>query len=80
VVFPETVGLKLILAQKAIKEIECRVTCYVIVAQREKKSTVEHIRSIHVMDEYVDVGMWILLLISSLELAWSQWHHTGCRR
>ncbi|XP_027911490.1 uncharacterized protein LOC114170203 [Vigna unguiculata] len=55
VVFPETVRLELISAQKAMKEIEAGVTCYVIVAQGEKKSTTKQIRSIPVVDEYADV-------------------------
>jgi len=38
-----------------MKEIEAGVTCYMIMAQGEKKSTTEHIRSIPVVDEYADV-------------------------
>ena len=55
VIFPETLGLELISAQKGIREVEAEVTCFMIVAQGEKKSTVEQIRSIPVVDEYADV-------------------------
>ncbi|XP_027912185.1 uncharacterized protein LOC114180602 [Vigna unguiculata] len=55
VVFPETVELELISAQKAMKEVEAGATCFMIVAQREKKSTTKQIRSILVVDEYADV-------------------------
>ena len=55
VIFPETLGLELISAQKAIKEVEAGATCFMIVAQGEKKSTTKQIRSIPVVDKYVDV-------------------------
>jgi len=55
VIFPETLGLELISAQKAIKEVEVGATCFMIVAQGEKKSTTEQIRNIPVVDEYADV-------------------------
>ena len=55
VIFLETLGLELISAQKAIKEVEAEAICFMIVAQGEKKSTVEQIRSIPIVDEYVDV-------------------------
>jgi len=54
-IFLETLGLELISAQKAIKEVEAGAICFMIVAQGEKKSTVEQIRSIPIVDEYVDV-------------------------
>ena len=54
-IFLETLGLELISAQKAIKEVDAGPTCFMIVAQGEKKSTVEQIRSITIVDEYVDV-------------------------
>ena len=53
--FSRDLGLEFISAQKAIKEVEAGATCFMIVAQGEKKSTVEQIRSILVVDEYVDV-------------------------
>ncbi|XP_027927750.1 uncharacterized protein LOC114184632 [Vigna unguiculata] len=55
VIFLETLGLELISAQKAIREVEVGATCFMIVAQGEKKSTTQQIRSIPVVDEYVDV-------------------------
>ena len=55
VVFPESEGLKLISTNRALKEIEERATRYMIVAQGEKKSSEEKIRSIPVVDEYADV-------------------------
>ncbi|XP_027922672.1 uncharacterized protein LOC114180563 [Vigna unguiculata] len=55
VVFPKTVELELISAQKVMKEVEAGATCFMIVAQKEKKSTTEQIRSILVVDEYADV-------------------------
>ncbi|XP_027912163.1 uncharacterized protein LOC114171154 [Vigna unguiculata] len=55
VIFPETVGQKLISAQKAMREVEVGATCFMIVAQGENKSTTEQIRSIPVVDEYADV-------------------------
>ena len=54
-IFLETLGLELISAQKAIREVEVGATCFMIVAQGEKKSTTQQIRSIPVVDEYVDV-------------------------
>jgi len=41
VVFPDTEGLELISTHKAIKEIEVGATCFMIVAQGEKKRTTE---------------------------------------
>jgi len=38
-----------------MKEIEVGAICFMIVAQREKKSTMEKIRSIPVVDEYGNV-------------------------
>jgi len=38
-----------------MKEIEAGATCFMIVAQGEKKSTTEYIKSIPVVDEYADV-------------------------
>jgi len=38
-----------------LKEIKVGATCYMIVAQGEKKSTIEQIRSIPVVDEYANV-------------------------
>ncbi|XP_027922628.1 uncharacterized protein LOC114180514 [Vigna unguiculata] len=55
VVFPDTEGLELILSNQAMKEIEVGATCFMIVAQGEKKGTTEQIRSILVMDEYANV-------------------------
>jgi len=54
-VFLDTKGLEVILTNQALKEIETRVTYFMIVAQREKKSLVEKFRSIPLVDEYVDV-------------------------
>jgi len=55
VVFPDVEGLELILSNQAEKEIEAGATCFMIVAQTEKKSTVEKISMIPVVDEYIDV-------------------------
>jgi len=55
VVFLNTEGLEVISTNQALKEIEVGATYYMIVAQGEKKSTIEHIRSILVVDEYADV-------------------------
>ena len=55
VVFPKTIGLELILAQRAMNEAEARATCFMIVAQIEKKSTVEKISMIPVVEEYANV-------------------------
>ncbi|XP_027915036.1 uncharacterized protein LOC114174395 [Vigna unguiculata] len=41
VVFPDTEGLELISTHKAMKEIEVGATCFMIVAQGEKKRTTE---------------------------------------
>ena len=38
-----------------MREMKGEATCFVIVAQAEKKSTKEHIRRIPVVDEYADV-------------------------
>jgi len=54
-VFPEVEGLELISFNQAEKEIEAGATCFMIVAQTEKKSTTEKISLIPVVDEYVDV-------------------------
>jgi len=55
VVFPETVGLELISAKRVIKEVEVGATCFMIVAQTEKKSTADKISLILVVEEYADV-------------------------
>ena len=55
VVFPKSEGIRLISTHRALKENEDGATCFMIVAQGEKKSTKEKIRSIPVVDEYVDV-------------------------
>jgi len=55
IVFPETVGLELISSNQAVREIEAEATCYMIVAQEEKMSTVEKISRIPVVDEYAVV-------------------------
>ena len=47
--------MELISAQMAMKDIEVRATCFMIVAQGEKNSTTEHIRSIPKVDEYANV-------------------------
>jgi len=54
VIFLEIEGLELILTQKALKEMEVGATCFMIVAQAEKKSTIEQIRSIPMVDKYVN--------------------------
>jgi len=38
-----------------MKEVEAGATCFMLVAHGEKKSITEQIRSIPVVDEYVDV-------------------------
>jgi len=55
VVFPNAEGLALISSNQTGKEIEAGVTCFMIVAQTEKKSTVEKISMILVVDEYAYV-------------------------
>jgi len=55
VVFPDAEGLELISSNQAEKEIEAGATCFMIVAQMEKKSTAEKISLIPVVDEYADV-------------------------
>ena len=55
VVFPNAAGLELISYNEAVKEIEAGATCFMIVAQTEKMSTVERISIILVVDEYKDV-------------------------
>jgi len=55
VVFPNTEGLKVISSNQAMKEIEAGATCFMIVAQAEKKSMVEQISIIPVVDEYANV-------------------------
>jgi len=55
VVFPDTAGLELISSNQAVKEIEAGTTCFMIVANAEKMSTVEKISRIPVVDEYADV-------------------------
>ena len=55
VVFLESEGIEFISSHKALKEIEDGATCFMIVAQGEKKSTKEKIKSIPVVDEYADV-------------------------
>ena len=55
VVFPESEGLELISTHRALKEIEEGATFYMIVAEGEKKSLEEKIRSIPVVNEYADV-------------------------
>jgi len=55
VVFSETVGLELISTQRAMNQAEAGATCFMIVAQGEKKSSADQIRSILVVDEYADV-------------------------
>ena len=54
-VFPEHEGLELISAQRAINEVEAGATCFMIVAHTEKKSVVEKIGVIPVVEEYADV-------------------------
>ena len=39
VVFPDTEGLKLISSNQAVREIKAEATCFMIVAQAEKKRT-----------------------------------------
>ncbi|XP_027922686.1 uncharacterized protein LOC114180577 [Vigna unguiculata] len=55
VVFPNAEGLELISSNQAEKEIEAGATCFMIVAQTEKKSTAKKISLIPVVDEYADV-------------------------
>ena len=45
----------MISSNQAMKEIKAGATCFIIVALAEKRSIVEHIRSILVVDEYGDV-------------------------
>jgi len=55
VVFPEADGLSLISTREAIQEEADGASCYTVVVQSEKKSTVDLIKSISVVDEYADV-------------------------
>jgi len=55
VVFPDAEGLELISSNQAEKEIEVGATCFMIVAQTEKKSTAKKISLIPVVDEYANV-------------------------
>ena len=55
VVFPEADGLSLISTREAIQEEVDGASCYMIVVQSEKRSTIDLIRSIPVVDEYADV-------------------------
>jgi len=55
VVFPESEGIKLICSHSALKEMEDGATCFMIVAQGEKKSMEEKIKNIPVVNEYADV-------------------------
>ena len=55
VVFSDTEGLELISSNQAEKEIDAGATCFMIVAQMEKKSIAEQISLICVVDEYADV-------------------------
>ena len=48
-------GLELISSHQAEKKIEVGATCFMIVAQTEKKSIAEKISLILVVDEYADV-------------------------
>jgi len=55
VVFPDKVGLELISSNQAVREIEARATCYMIVAHAEKMSTAEKISRIPIVEEYAYV-------------------------
>jgi len=55
VVFPELEGIEFISPHRALKEIEDEATCFMIVAQGEKKSTEENIRTIPMVDEYAGI-------------------------
>jgi len=55
VVFPEVEWLALIFTREALKEMTKGATCFMIVVQVEKKSTVDQIQSIPVVEEYADV-------------------------
>ncbi|XP_027905719.1 uncharacterized protein LOC114165260 [Vigna unguiculata] len=55
VVFSDAAGLELISSNQAVKEIVAGATCFMIVAQTEKKSIVEQIILILVVEKYVDV-------------------------
>ncbi|XP_027905705.1 uncharacterized protein LOC114165248 [Vigna unguiculata] len=76
-IFPETKGVKLISSQEAMKELREGATCFMMIAQSEKKSSEEQIRNIFVVADFADVfptkfldypqaGMWISLSTSSL--------------
>jgi len=54
-VFPKHEGLELILAQRAINEVEAGTTCFMIVAHTEKNSTTEKISVIPIVEECADV-------------------------
>ena len=54
-VFPESEGIELISTHSVFKEIKDGATFFMIVAQGEKKSTIELIRSIPIVEEYADM-------------------------
>ena len=54
-VFPDTKGLEMISSNQAAKEIEAGATCFMIVAQIEKKNIAEQISKIPMVDEYAYV-------------------------
>jgi len=54
-VFPEHEGLKLISPREVVKALQDEAVCFMVVAKPEKKSMVEVIQSIPVVNEYADV-------------------------
>ncbi|XP_027915012.1 uncharacterized protein LOC114174372 [Vigna unguiculata] len=54
-IFPETEGVKLISSQEAMKELGEGATCFMMIAQSEKKSSEEQIRNISVVADFADV-------------------------
>jgi len=54
-VFPEAEGLSMISTREAMQEEAEGASCYMLIVQPEKKSTIDVIRSIPVVDDYADV-------------------------
>ena len=54
-IFPETEGVKLISSQEAMKELREGATCFMMIAQSEKKSSEEQLRNISVVVDFADV-------------------------
>jgi len=54
-VFPEHEGLELISTREAVKALQEGATCFMVIAKPEKKSAIEMIQSIPIVNKYADV-------------------------